>query len=129
MAQGGGGIFGDFIFDDADRYRCGFVETLAGPTAGTIGSLVELWQRVRDGDDVAARAFKAAFDNAPVLNLRCVLPLLEYAVRYQVADSLKPGFHHAPRGRAALARVGVLGQAERGGAVGQIWLDKVVANP
>ncbi len=51
LVQGGGmGIFGDFLFQDTNRYGGGFGETIAGPVAGlltdvhalTLGNMMEL---------------------------------------------------------------------------------------
>lgn len=47
---------------------------------------------MRDGDDVAARALEVALDNTPFLNLGYLRPLLDYAVLYQIAESLNPAY-------------------------------------
>lgn len=42
MQGGGGGIFGDFIFSDQNRYGSSIAVTLAGPTASTIDKTIKL---------------------------------------------------------------------------------------
>ncbi|HKJ95396.1 MAG TPA: hypothetical protein VKA32_07185, partial [Gammaproteobacteria bacterium] len=71
MVQGGGlGIYGDFLFGEVEnRYGGGFVSTLMGPTAGSVNDVAGLYGRVRNGDDVAATAFRDAVNNAPFMNL------------------------------------------------------------
>lgn len=40
IQRGGGfGLFGDFMFSDVNRHGGGFVETIAGPTLGLVGSI------------------------------------------------------------------------------------------
>ncbi len=92
-AQGGGfGIYADFLFGEANRTGGGPLATLAGPVLGAADDLIELWQRVRDGDDAAAAALRLAVNNAPFLNLFYTRLALDYAILYRVQEALNPGY-------------------------------------
>jgi hypothetical protein len=93
FVQGGGaGIYGDFVAGEYSRFGRSFVETLAGPTASDVGALVDLWNRVKKGDDVAAAAFKFGLDNTPFANLFYTRVALDYLFIYQIQEALNPGF-------------------------------------
>jgi hypothetical protein len=93
FVQGGGaGIYGDFIAGEYSRFGRSFVETLAGPTASDLGAVVDLWNRVKKGDDTAAAAFKFGLDNTPFANLFYTRIALDYLFVYQIQEALNPGF-------------------------------------
>jgi GNAT superfamily N-acetyltransferase len=93
MAQGGGlGLYGDFLFGEYSRFGRSFSSSLLGPVIGNLDTLTDLWTRIRNGDDSAAAAFKALIDNTPFLNLYWLRPLLDYAILFNIQESLNPGF-------------------------------------
>lgn len=93
FVQGGGaGIYGDFVAGEYSRFGRSFVETLAGPTASDIGAFVDLWNRIKKGDDTAAAAFKFGLDNTPFANLFYTRIALDYLFVYQIQEALNPGF-------------------------------------
>jgi hypothetical protein len=94
LAQGGAmGIYGDFLFGDMkNRYGGGAVSTLAGPTAGTIDSIADLFQRARDGDDTAAAGFRTILNNTPFINLFYTKWALDYLFLHQMSENLSPGY-------------------------------------
>ena len=94
MAQGGSlGIYGDFLFGDMkNRFGGSAVSTLAGPTAGVIDDVTDLFQRFRDGDDTAAQAFRFTVNNTPFINLFYTKWALDYAFLYRISESLNPGY-------------------------------------
>jgi hypothetical protein len=92
MAQGGGaGIYGDFLFGQANRFGGGIVGTFAGPAAGTGNDLYDLYTRARDGDDSAAQAFRVALNNTPFMNLFYTRIALDYLILYRIQEWLNPG--------------------------------------
>ncbi len=93
MVQGGGaGIYGDFLFGEANRFGGGTLDTLAGPTIGTAASVADLFKRARDGDDVAASTLRVGISNTPYLNLFYTRMGLDYAFLYDMQESLNPGY-------------------------------------
>jgi len=94
LAQGGAmGIYGDFLFGEMKtRYGGGAVATLAGPTAGTIENITDLFQRARDGDDTAAAAFRTALNHTPFINLFYTKWALDYLFLHQMSENLSPGY-------------------------------------
>lgn len=93
LAQSGGlGIYGDFLFGEVARNSGSLVSTIAGPVAGLGDTLMNLFQRMRDGDDVAAASFRAFLNNTPFLNIFYLRPLLDYLILFNIQESLNPGF-------------------------------------
>ncbi len=93
MVQGGGaGIYGDFLFGEANRFGGGTLETLAGPAIGTGAQIVDVFKRARDGDDVAATALRTTISNTPYLNLFYTRMALDYAFLYDMQESMNPGY-------------------------------------
>jgi hypothetical protein len=92
MVQGGGlGIYGDFIFGQYSRFGTSAVATAMGPTAGSVDELMKLWGRVREGDDVAATAFRTAVNHTPFANLFYTRIALDYLILYDIQEKLNPG--------------------------------------
>jgi hypothetical protein len=93
FTQGGGaGLYGDFLFGEANRFGGGIISTLAGPAAGDISRLHDIYNRVRDGDDAAGRAFKFFVSNTPGNNVFYLKGLLDYMIVHQIQESLNPGY-------------------------------------
>lgn len=92
MVQGGGfGIFGDFMFGEVSRFGNKPLETLAGPTLGTAASAIDLWSKVRSGDDAAASAMRLAQNNTPFLNLFYTRIAMDHLFLYSVQEAMNPG--------------------------------------
>ena len=92
MVQGGGfGIFGDFMFGEVSRFGNKPLETLAGPTLGTAASVVDLWSKVRSGDDAAASALRLTQNNTPFLNLFYTRIAMDHLFLYSVQEAMNPG--------------------------------------
>jgi hypothetical protein len=100
MVQGGGlGIYGDFLFGDANRLGGGFIGSLAGPTAGTIEDAHKLYTAIRDGSTTKSRGQIAAAEglqvlknNAPFLNLFYTRAALDYFVLSRLQEAINPGY-------------------------------------
>ena len=79
MAQGGAlGIYGDFLFADADRYGGGFMQTLAGPMLGKAEDVYKLWTSWKtmgdDPDPERAEKERGAMANQVARMLKGVIP-------------------------------------------------------
>ncbi|WP_312631612.1 hypothetical protein [Pantoea piersonii] len=93
--QGGGlGIFGDFIFGEANRFGNGPITSLAGPVAGNLDDIITLYQKARSGDAKAGDAFRFTVDHTPFINLFYARPVLNWLVLNQLQESLSPGSLH-----------------------------------
>lgn len=92
MVQGGGfGIFGDFMFGQANRFGNSAAESAMGPSLGTGFELINLWNRVREGDDAASSAMRLAQNNTPFLNLFYTRIAMDHLFLYSVQEALNPG--------------------------------------
>ncbi len=92
MVQGGGfGIYGDFMFGAANRFGNSAAETAAGPSFGTAFELINMWNRVREGDDAASSALRLAQNNTPFLNLFYSRIAMDHLFLYSVQEALNPG--------------------------------------
>lgn len=92
LQSGGAGIFGDFLFAQANRFGTNTLGTLAGPLPGTASNIVDLWLRVRAGDAKAGEAVNLALQNTPFLGLWYVRPALDFLVLNSLREALSPGF-------------------------------------
>jgi hypothetical protein len=96
--QGGGlGIYGDFLFGQANRFGGGFLGTVAGPGISTIGEAVDLFSRTRDivltGEgDARGDAIRLIKSNMPFANLFYTQQALDYMIWYQLQETINPGY-------------------------------------
>ncbi|POF89636.1 hypothetical protein [Pseudomonas putida] len=92
MVQGGGlGIFGDYLFGEANRFGNSALESAAGPALGTAADLANLWARAKEGDDTAASALRLAQNNTPFLNLFYTRIALDHLFLFSAQEALSPG--------------------------------------
>ena len=92
MLQGGAlGLYGDFLFGEANRFGGGLTQSLSGPTLGLIDGGYDLLARLRDGDDTAAASFRFAIQNTPFANLFYTRAALDYLILHSVQEGLNPG--------------------------------------
>jgi hypothetical protein len=98
MLQGGGlGIYGDFLFGEANRFGGGTLETIAGPGVSAMTDAIDLLQRTRGvvtgGDeDLSGDAIRLLKSNLPFANLFYTQQALDYLVWYQLQETLNPGY-------------------------------------
>lgn len=98
MLQGGGlGIYGDYLFGEANRFGGGPLETLAGPTVSTASDLVELLQRARsvatgEDEDLSGDVIRLIKSNTPFANLFYTQEAFNYLLWYQLQETANPGY-------------------------------------
>jgi hypothetical protein len=98
MMQGGGlGIYGDFLFGEANRFGGGTLQTLAGPGIGTFSDAVDLLQRSRGvvtggEEDLGGDLLRLAKSNIPFANLFYVKGAMDYLIWYQLQEAMNPGY-------------------------------------
>jgi hypothetical protein len=96
---GAAGIYGDFLFSTNNRFGGGPLETVAGPTFGTIADVISAGLDARDfaisgGEDKfsAAKAFTALYGNTPYANLFYTQPVMNYLWVESLREFLSPGY-------------------------------------
>ncbi len=97
MQGGGAGIYGDFLFGQANRYGGGTLETLAGPGLGTLAETIDLLQRtgnrLASGDDnISGDWIRLLKSNVPGANLFYTKQALDYMVWHQMQEYVNPGY-------------------------------------
>jgi hypothetical protein len=92
LQGGGAGIFGDFMFSDYSRFGRSFSSSVLGPVLGNADDVVEIFQRMKRGDDFGSNAFKIALNNTPFINLYYSRIAMDYLFLYAVQDHLNPGY-------------------------------------
>lgn len=93
MLQGGAlGIYGDFLFGKVNRHGDSLIQSFAGPVLGAGEDLVELYNRIRTGDDAAAASFRFMLNNTPFINLFYTRLALDYLIFYQIQEWMNPGY-------------------------------------
>jgi len=94
MLQGGGlGIYGDFLFSKT-RTGSEIMATAAGPFATEAFNAVQaIKYGIRGEKDPALRqAYKSVVGNVPFLNLFYLKTAFDYAIGYQIMETLSPGY-------------------------------------
>lgn len=92
MVQGGGmGIYGDFLFGEVNRFGNSPLETLAGPTIGTVASVISLFQQARDGEAKAGQALNLILQNTPFVNLWYLKPAVDTLILSSLREAASPG--------------------------------------
>ena len=94
MLQGGGlGIYGDFLFSKT-RSGSEIMATAAGPFATEAFNAVQaIKYGIRGEKDPALRqAYKSVVGNTPFLNLFYLKTAFDYAIGYQIMETLSPGY-------------------------------------
>lgn len=93
MVQGGGlGLYGDFLFGEANRMGGGLIGSLAGPAAGMLEQYSAVLYAARTGKDPRAKAFKAVVDSTPFMNLFYTRMAMDHLFLYSIQESLNPGY-------------------------------------
>lgn len=98
LLQGGGmGIYGDFLFGEANRNGLGFtVGALGGPAVSELERLATIIRKTASGDpdqieDVPSDIFAGIKANTPFLNLFYARAALDYALLYRMQEAIDPG--------------------------------------
>ena len=99
LQSGAAGILGDFLFANVNRFGGGALETAAGPTLGSVGSLIDTLNDFRDfalsgGENKfsGAQAFNNVYGWAPFVNIWYVAPVMNYLVVNSIREAISPGF-------------------------------------
>lgn len=107
LTQGGAlGIYGDFLFGQANRFGSGALETFSGPTIGTMSDLINIPLKARTAltagkkPQLAGDVLNLTLQNAPWLNLSYVRPALDVLFLNSLRNWASPGYvNRQQRGR------------------------------
>lgn len=99
LTQGGAlGIYGDFLFGEANRFGSGALETFSGPFIGTISDLINIPLKARtaieqgDRPKVAGDLLNLALNNTPFINLAYTRPALDLLFINALKNWASPGY-------------------------------------
>ncbi len=95
LVQGGGmGIYGDFLFGEYGGYGRGLIQTMSGPTFGSIDEIGSIYTAARDGDTDALQRNTAKFvtGNIPGMNLFYTKTALDYLFVHGLMEHINPGY-------------------------------------
>jgi hypothetical protein len=86
------GIYGDFLFGEANRFGQGFLTTLGGPAIGKADQIFQLWNAIKAGDDAGAQALRFTISNTPYANLFYTRMAADYLFLYELQEAMNPGY-------------------------------------
>lgn len=98
LQSGGLGIYGDFIFGEANRFGGSVLGTISGPTIGEAAKGLELLQRIRattfkgEAPDVGGEAIRWVRGNTPFINMFYTKTAMDYLIFYQLQEMANPGY-------------------------------------
>ncbi|WP_233096895.1 hypothetical protein [Pseudomonas sp. MF6787] len=64
---------------------------MAGPTPGGAANALDLWAKIRSGDDAASSALRLAQNNTPLLNLFYTRIAMDHLFLWSVQEAMNPG--------------------------------------
>jgi len=94
MVQGGGlGIYGDFLFGEANRMGGGILATAGGPAMGTLEDFHRVLMSVihHQGHPVA-EGIQTVKNNAPFINLFYSRMVLDHLILFRMQEWANPGY-------------------------------------
>lgn len=92
LQSGGAGLYGDFLFAQANRFGNSALETAAGPLPATFGQIINLAAQTRDLEAKPAQALNLALANTPFASLWYLRPAMDFLILNGLRESLSPGF-------------------------------------
>ena len=95
FVQGGGaGIYGDFLFGEYGGYGRGLIQTMSGPTFGSIDDIGNIYASARSGDADALQRNVTRFvtSNVPGMNLFYTKTALDYLFIHGMMEHVSPGY-------------------------------------
>jgi hypothetical protein len=93
LLQGGGlGIYGDFLLGETNRNGRSMLDTLAGPTLGTIADIDQIRAKWMAGEDAGGDVIRLIKSNTPFMNLFYTQAAMDYLLVYQLQEMANPGY-------------------------------------
>lgn len=92
LQSGAAGIYGDFLFAQANSMGGNVLETLAGPAVGGLSRFVELFQQARGGEVRAGQVLNRVLQETPFINISYARFALDALVLNSLRERMSPGF-------------------------------------
>lgn len=99
LTQGGAlGIYGDFLFGQANRFGSGALETFSGPFVGTMSDIINVPLKARtalekgERPQMAGDLLNLTLQNTPFINLAYVRPALDVLFINSLRNWASPGY-------------------------------------
>jgi hypothetical protein len=99
LQGGGAGLYGDFLFGEANRFGGGIISSAAGPTAGTIEDVFNLLSTAREGvfdkkarERLPADLVRFAGSHTPMINLFYTKWALDHFILHRLQEAVNPGY-------------------------------------
>lgn len=91
LQGGGAGIYGDFLFGQANRYGSSPLATFGGPVAGDAEAVYKLYNQIIHGDDFGTELYNVAKQNTPYVNLFYARAAIDYLILFRIQEWLRRG--------------------------------------
>lgn len=85
------GILGDVLMSEYESSYRGFLSSMAGPIMGQLDTVMDIKTGLQRGEDVRATTGKLFLDNAPMINLFYIRPVLDYLILWNLQEMMSPG--------------------------------------
>lgn len=93
MLQGGAlGLYGDFLFGEANRFGNSALETAAGPVFSEMAKGLNAYQKALRGDSSGAEWLNLTISNTPYANLWFAKPAMDMLFLNSMRESASPGY-------------------------------------
>lgn len=93
LLQGGAlGVYGDYLFGEANRFGNSPLESLSGPVATRAANVIGLYQKAKTGDASAGDALNQIINATPFANLFYVKPALDATILNAAREWASPGY-------------------------------------
>jgi len=95
IVQGGGlGIYGDVLFGEHQKFGRGLLQTMSGPTFGSIEQIDKIYGSVKSGDPdaILKNSVQFAKSNIPGINLFYTKTALDYLFIHGMMEHVNPGY-------------------------------------
>ncbi len=83
----------DFLFQES-KNNAGILATIAGPVISEAAKAYKIFDYIKEGklDAAQRQAYKSVVGNVPFLNLFYIKTAFDYAIGYQMMETLSPGY-------------------------------------
>jgi len=85
------GILGDVLLSEYESNYRGFLSSMAGPIVGQMDQVMDIKTGLMRGESVLKSTGKLLTDNAPLINLFYIRPVLDYIALWQMQEMMSPG--------------------------------------
>lgn len=85
------GILGDVLLNQYDAESNNFLKFAAGPVLGQFSDIGDITSKAEQGKDIRVPTEKLLLNNAPLINLFYIRPVLDYFILWNLQEMMTPG--------------------------------------